>query len=267
MKHTARVASGTLTGLVAGAEWIPELTRCAEQPGPAAIEICEFQKTRFVLKRSALRGSAARRHAVRGLFGLKAPRLAEFQNLAWLRTRLFHAPRPLFAGVVTKFGLPGVQFLATEFLPESKTLGEFLAEAAPRGAVLATLAREVARLHSLGFVHRDLYPRNLLVRGTSIAFLDAWRGGAGIHSRGPTYDLACLMLYGADWLTQSEQERFFSDYLRERAGQDRPVSAPQQFAARIERDRARLRERLARRPHERRGRELPSAQWRVPLGG
>ena len=267
MKHTARIAGGKLEALVDSEKWIPELERSATETSGPELETRDLDGVRVVLKRSHLRGSAARRHGLRRIVGLRAPRLAEFENLTWLRARLFHAPKPLFAGVVSKFGVPSFQLLATEFMPQCRTLVEWLAEETQRETVLATLAREIARMHSLGFVHRDLYPRNVLVREANVAFLDAWRGGPEFNWRGPYYDLACLMLYGADWFTSAEQERFFSDYFRERAVQDRAVKIPARFAALIEINRKVLRDRLAKRPHERRDRELPSADWRVPFLG
>lgn len=265
MKHNAQVASGMLAGLVAAKEWIEPLTLCAEQLDAPAMEQRELLGKQIVIKRSHLRGKSSLRHGIRGALGFNAPRLAEFQNLNWLRKRLFLAPEPVFAGVVSRGGLPRFQFLATELLPECRNLREFLEQVADHRAALASLAREVARMHALGFVHRDLYPRNLLVHGTDIAFVDAWRGGPGLGWRGPDYDLACLMLYGSEWLTRAEQERFFADYLRERTTQDRAVKEPGRFAAAVEANRARLRSRLEKRPHERRGLELPVADWRVPL--
>jgi aminoglycoside/choline kinase family phosphotransferase len=54
----------------------------------------------------------------------------------------------------------------------------------------------VARMHDLGFIHRDLHLRNLVWRreasGPRVLFYDAWRGGARLQSRGISYDVACL---------------------------------------------------------------------------
>lgn len=266
MKHSATLSEGTLSGLVHSREWIESLESQASQADAPEIERCELRGVQLVIKRGRLRGKAARRHALRRAIGLGLPRLREFENLAWLRKRLFQAPRPVFAGVVSRRGVPHFQFLATEYLGESRSLDKFLTEERDRSEILLVLARETARMHSLGFVHRDLYPRNLLVRGSTIAFLDAWRGGPGFGWRGPDHDLACLMLYGSEWLTQAEQERFFQDYFAQREVQDRAVTDRKRFAAAIENNRARLLARLEKRPHERRGRELPSRGWRVPLG-
>jgi len=265
LRYTARIANGKLSGLVASDEWVEALETCATQTGAPDLERCEILGVELLIKRSKLHGKSARRHGLRSLFGFPAPRLAEFQNLTWLRERLFLAPRPLFAGVVSRAGVPQFQYLATEYLHGATTLHEHLVEETEHEQVLATLAREVARMHALGFVHRDLYPRNLLVRAETVTFVDAWRGGAGPGLRGPEYDLACLMLYGSEWLERQEQSRFFADYFAERVIQERAVSDPAKFALAVEGNRTRLRNRLVKRPHERRGRELPSADWQVPF--
>ncbi len=265
MKHTAQLECGTLNGIVASEKWKSVLEQYAVEPTGSELEQRELLGQQLLLKRSDLRGKAAYRHALRRMVGLAPPRLAEYRNLTWLRERLFLAPRPVFAGVLMRNGVPRTQWLATEFMPDCRTLADFLRDATERDGVLLTLARETARMHALGFVHRDFYPRNLLVQGTRIAIVDAWRGGPGFGWRGPSYDLACLMLHGSDWFTRAEQARFFHSYFEARTEQDRPVAHPRRFAAAIEGQRARLLERLVRRPHERRGLATPAPEWRVPL--
>ena len=225
---------------------------------------------RVWFKGGQLRGKAARRHALRRhVLRLDYPRIQELRNLEWLRARLFHAPRPVAAGVVTRNGVPRYQFLATEFVEDAISFRELLEQADDRRrlAALPLLAREFARMHALGFVHRDLYPRNLLLRHRNqheeVIFLDAWRGGAGPGWRGADHDLACFLLHGADWLSAEEQRVFLGDYFEARRAQDRPVDA-ERFLPRIARNRHRLRQRLAERPHERRGQALPSADWHWP---
>ncbi len=177
------------------------------------------------LKHSALQFRPALRHAVRSLVPwIEIPRLQEFANLAWLRERGFGAPRPLVAGVFRRSGLPAFQFLATEVVPDSQTLTE-LFERGPtelRTEALRALAIDVARLHELGFVHRDLFTRNLLMTraeaGVRIHFLDAWRGGPHFQLRGPKYDLACLMFDGERLLTGDERRLFLQTYSGERRG-------------------------------------------------
>jgi len=210
-------------------------------------------------KGSPLRGRAALRHGLRALVGLAPARLAEFSNLAWLREHDFLAVRPLLAGVRFRTGLPRYQFLFTELWPEAPTLERVLGETdagtaageeerGSRRARVEALARDLARLHRLGFVHRDLFPRNLLCPRRAdgrCVFLDAWRGGPGPGLRGPDHDLACLFLDAASLLTREEQSRLLTTYREEslRLGRALPVRWP----GRLERARARVHRREARR--------------------
>lgn len=201
-------------------------------------------------KGSPLRPRPALRHALRRSAGGEIPRLQEFANLDWLRAHGFQAARPLLAGVRTRAFLPRYQFLFTEFRPEP-TLSQWFPRAAraQRTLQLESLARDVARMHRLGFVHRDLFARNLLV-GTSApgqpcAFLDAWRGGPGRGLRGPEHDLGCLFLDGASLFEREEQSLFLTTYQEEskRLGRGQPEDWP----ARVERARAAVFRREARR--------------------
>jgi hypothetical protein len=170
------------------------------------------------LKGSPLVGRAALRHALRRtLLCCAEPRLAEFANLRWLAEHGFRAPPPHLAGVRRVGGLARYQFLVTGWI-EAPRLDEFCARASEpaRTALAVELGRSLARLHALGFVHRDLFARNLLVEtgstGLSIVFLDAWRGGPGRGLRGPIHDLACLMLDGARLFSAGEQRLLLGTY-------------------------------------------------------
>ncbi len=151
---------------------------------------------RGYLKASGLRGKARVRHAVRELV-LRRPhsRLAEHENLEWLRRHGFRAPRPLAAGVVRRFGIVGYQFLLTEEVRDARTLVQIREEGGGlEHAVLPSIAHEVARMHGLGFVHRNLFARNILITTDGkIWFLDVWRGGARFQLRGAAYDVACFL--------------------------------------------------------------------------
>ena len=71
-------------------------------------------------------------------------------------------------------------------------------------------------MHALGFTHRDLYPRNLIVQaqGHSAQFfmLDAWRGGPRLGLRGPEYDLACFLLFAPLLLEPGQVAAFLDSY-------------------------------------------------------
>lgn len=220
-------------------------------------------------KGSAYRGKARWRHALRGaLLRAAAPRLAEHANLTWLRAHGFGAPEPLAAGLFARGPLPGYQFLVTRHVPDAVTLRERLADDSDRAArerLVDALAREIARMHELGFRHRDLFPRNVLVGGTAerpeLVFLDAWRGGPGPGLRSYDHDLACLLLHGVARLSPAEQARLLGRYLRGRG-----VTEPgreERFLTRVRRARARL----VRRWHRTGGRpdlEPPPAEWTPP---
>lgn len=183
-------------------------------------------------KGSRLRTRPALRHALRAWTGLAdIPRLQEFDNLVWLRRHGFAAPRPLAAGVHRTGGLPRYQFLVTEFLAGHPTLQEWLCSerSGRRLALLDALAVDLARLHALGFVHRDLFLRNLLVAPDAQAprpiFLDAWRGGPRPGWRGPLHDLACLFLDAPGVLDAAEQVRLLTGYRDARRQAGRPLPA------------------------------------------
>lgn len=214
------------------------------------------------VKGSPLAPRTALRHGLaRLLLARPEPRLAEFTNLAWLRAHDFAAPRPRLAGVWRRAGLARYQFLATEAVP-APPLEEFLAAAgAPaREAALTRLAEELARLHALGFTHRDLFARNLLVlageAGPEPVFLDAWRGGPGPDLRGPLHDLGCLMLDGATLFRPAEQALLLARYAARRGELGRPTGPD--FPSRVARTRARL---VAR---ERRRHPALAPEWNFP---
>jgi tRNA A-37 threonylcarbamoyl transferase component Bud32 len=194
------------------------------------------------------------------LYGLRArlPRVREYYNLCWLVERLFQTPLPLAAGALVTRGLPAYQFLLTQEVPDAETLEAFLQhrDRADRITVLDEIARETARMHALGFIHHDLYPRNLLVahhenerreNARRVFFLDAWAGGPAPQARGPAYDLGCFLLRADETLEHQEVERFLDLYAAERAAQDRPVNRTQ-----LELGAKRARARLARKALRRR---------------
>ncbi len=216
------------------------------------------------IKGSPLRGAASLRHSLRRhLLRSAVPRLREYHNLIWLRKRLFRAAEPVCAGALHVRGAVRYQFLATTLVAPASALPAVLAQAAPeeRTELVDELAGEIARLHALFFVHRDLFPRNLLVTPRSddgadarrLVFLDAWRGGPFQRLRGPDYDLACLMLEGASLFTPFEQRRIFERYLAERARQGRPARADE-LLARTARAREKLLDAVEREP----------GRWRLP---
>ena len=232
----------------------------------SGMEQIEFAGRAVWFKRSGFRGKAQARWALKRACGAKLPRVAEYYNHSWLTERLFETPLPLAAGELLSRGLPIREFLISAHVPDAITLEEFLGQraAGDRECVLDELARETARMHALGFVHHDLYSRNILVRRTGnprrLVFLDAWAGGPPPQWRGAAYDMACLFLHAdTEWIG-AEVSRFVARYALERAAQSRPVD-PQRLMTSARRARNRLIARLQKRPAERRGRALPGVDF------
>lgn len=195
---------------------------------------------RVYWKGSALFGKARVRYACkRALLLQPLPRVREFANLRWLRRHLFQAPRPIAAGVFWRGGLPVHQFLATEEVPDAVDLGRFFdthpaarddrPAAELRAAVLDELACEVARMHSLGFLHHDLFLRNVLVVAarphSRVWFVDAWAGGPRPNLRAAAYDIDCFLRDARSHTTSAEAELFVAAYRAELAALAVPARA------------------------------------------
>lgn len=228
-----------------------ELARAARE-GRELGELRQLEGLGVYLKGSALRGRASVRHGVRRVVLRRpAPRLCEFANLRWLRSRRFLAPEPIAAGVLYESRLPRYQFLVTREVEGAVGIVEHLqqSDAAERVARFRELGMEVARMHAEGFVHRDLFTRNLLVRAAEgtrrVVFLDAWRGGARRQLRGPAYDLGCVLLDFERVWTEEEREGFWRSYLEGRETAGSPADRGRlQRAAERERERRRRRRRV-----------------------
>lgn len=192
-----------------------ELALAAWAEAPRHGRFVEFAGGRAYFKLSALAGKTRVRYALkRRLLRAPLPRIAEFANLAWLRKHEFGAPEPLAAGAFWQRGLPRFQFLLTREVAGVRTLAEFLADETRldvRARVLDELARTVARMHSLRFLHHDLFPRNVLV-SDGIWFLDCWAGGPPPQARGLAYDLDCLMRNPEGTLSTAEIDRILEVY-------------------------------------------------------
>jgi hypothetical protein len=226
---------------------------------------------RLWLKGDHLPGHARLRHTLRRGVGMRAPRERELVNLEWLRKRLFRAPKPLAAGVLLRGGLVQYQFLALALLPPHRALDDEL-EQSPRerrAERLDELAREVARMHALHFVHRDLHLRNVLVETgppTSgdqrrLILIDTARGGIALPRRGIDHDLGCLFLDAAGALALEEQRRFVELYVAERARQGSAVELPGLLQAADSRRREML-ARIEREPGRWRRQAPPVREWR-----
>jgi tRNA A-37 threonylcarbamoyl transferase component Bud32 len=200
-----------------------------------------FAGLRAVLRWDVLEKSAPFASAWRSMIGLGSiPRVREYTNLVWLAERLFQTPRPLAAGVSTSGSVPGFQFIVCEEIEGAVSLDAFLrasgrAEDAPpapapqRSGVLTELAREVARMHALRFVHGDLTTAHVLVGPAScssrIHFSDPSRGGPRLSTRGALGDMAQLIECVHGTLTEPEIRGLLATYVEERRAQGRAIDA------------------------------------------
>ncbi len=257
----ASTAAGRLELLLASADFLDAARELAAERGVNRTRHAErirFMDREAWLKAGALSGRARVRHGLMHCaLRTPPPRVREAQNLEWLAARSFQVPRPLAAGWLGG-AFPSWQFLVTEFV-EATALDPVLRASAPaaRAALLGELARETARMHAQGFVHRDLFWRNVLVTPATstrrLVFIDAWRGGKRLQWRGPAYDLACLFLEGPSLLGADEIHAWLASYAAERQLQGNSIRANQLWSA----------ANAARRALLERARAEPG-RWRVP---
>jgi hypothetical protein len=93
------------------------------------------------------------------------PRIKEFHNLNWLRQHGYGAARPLVGGIIKTDKCRCYQFLIVEYITGTKNLDDALLElpSVKRLALLQALAHQIRSLHQAGFIHHDLFPRNILI--------------------------------------------------------------------------------------------------------
>lgn len=139
-----------------------------------------------------------------------APEVREFRALVWLREQKLPAVEPVAAASWTV----GRRLRAHALLVRWEEGAVDLAHAASDGAhpmatdptfarrVAAALGTVVGRMHALGFHHRDLFPRNVLLAPGPAAdpphllLLDCRRGGVGGWRRRRRYDLQTILADG-----------------------------------------------------------------------
>ena len=125
----------------------------------------------------------------RGTFYGMAPEVKEFKNLEFLRDKLVPAVRPIAATSVTKGVCLVAHALLTEHIVDAVDLATRLStpgdpvrdDPLVRRRTAELRGRNVHRMHSEAFCHRDLFARNVLVRVTegdvALWFCDCRRGG------------------------------------------------------------------------------------------
>jgi hypothetical protein len=237
--------------------------------------------TQAWLKAATLSPSGARRHGRARLVGRMAPHVRERAHLGWLEARLFRAPRPLFAATLTRGAQLVYQVLATAPVADAVPFDEANAVAlddtdsgAWRSAALAReLGGELARMHALGFLHGDVYPRNVLVAPPEfgattdrrLVWVDCWAGGTSHGDRSINRplarDLGTWFATAATAWRAEEAAACFGAYFDARRANGRPVRAPARFLARVALERRRELRRLEREPKRLRGAPFPLAGW------
>ncbi len=186
----------------------------------------------------------------RGLFRRLPPEPPEARGLALLQAAEVPCARVAFTGRDPRLGC----LTATFDLAPAQPLDELLAagafEAARLETLLDTLADLVARLHSAGLHHRDLYLNHVYADAASgrLTLIDAervarHRGSLGRHER---KDLAALEASGPPgWWTEARRARFLTRYL---AACALPVGALGRLTTRVLAKAARIRAHLPRTP-------------------
>lgn len=168
----------------------------------------------------------------RGLFFGASRARTEYRNLQRMRQMGILAVRPVAWGERRVAHFLRSSFLITEAVPDAISLAAFVqtfarhandrAGVRVRHELLRGLAKEIRRMHDAGFVHRDLFWRNVLVRMLGperfeFCFLDA---SVGRHIRVARWrqekivqDLAALSVLAPDFCSRADQLRFIREYL------------------------------------------------------
>lgn len=176
------------------------------------------------------------RHRLRAMFRgtlFKASRArSEYRTLRLMRQLGIQAVRPVAYGERRTFHFLRSCFLITEAVPDAMALSIFIQTfGRHRGSskavrlrreILLSLARQVRHMHKAGFVHRDLFWRNVLIRSMpgdrfEFYFLDA---SVGKRIRIPqrrqdniVRDIAAMGAVAPNFCSRADQLRFLLEYL------------------------------------------------------
>jgi tRNA A-37 threonylcarbamoyl transferase component Bud32 len=160
---------------------------------------------RFHVKRYRYDGWGASKGLLgRGTLWGTAPEVAEFKALQGLREHGISAVRPVAAASEARGGRLVAHALVTEHVPGAVDLAKRLAtpgdpvreDRAVRRRTAELLGRLLHRMHAEGFVHRDCFARNVLVRvdedDVRLWLCDCRRGGPPSWRSGTWHDVAAL---------------------------------------------------------------------------
>lgn len=149
-------------------------------------------------------------------------RLVEYRNLERLRAAGLLAPRPSVFAEERRFGVMTAHLLLIERIPGAVDLQALLAGGGvPPDRLVELLwaaGDTVGRMHAAGFIHRDLFTRNLLVTGVPgrdarIWLIDCRKGTWsrwGLYRE--DYDLGCFDVWAATCLRTDARTAFFAAY-------------------------------------------------------
>ncbi len=168
----------------------------------------------------------------RGTFFKASRARNEYRTLLLMRQLGIHAVRPIAFGERRVAHFLRSCFLITEAVPDAMSLSSFIRAFSHRchgpkairvrREILTSLARQIRRMHESGFVHRDLFWRNVLIRSLpdglfEFHFLDAsvgkrirmqqWRQDSIVR------DIAAMGVLAPEFCTKAEQLRFLQAYL------------------------------------------------------
>lgn len=175
-------------------------------------------------------------HRLRGMFRgtfLRASRArSEFRALSLMRQLGIQAVRPIAFGERRIAYFLRSCFLITEAVPDAMPLSWFIKTFSDhkgsaraleaRRDILTMLARQVHHMHNAGFVHRDLFWRNVLLRllpdnRFEFYFLDASVGKRirMVQRRQDSIvrDIAAMGALAPDFCSKADQLRFLLAYL------------------------------------------------------
>ncbi len=193
---------------------------------PAAVSSIYIKRYHYPRWRQRLRG------AFRGTFFKASRARTEYRTLRLMRQLGIQAVRPIACGERRIGHFLRSCFLVTEAVPDAMPLSSFIRTFSRhrdgpvgrrvRRQVLGRLAMQIRHMHASGFVHCDLFWRNVLIRSLpegrfEFYFLDAsvgkrirmqqWRQDSIVR------DIAALGVLAPEFCSKADQLRFLRGYL------------------------------------------------------
>ncbi len=188
----------------------------------SAMKVVDIGSERVFLKVFDYRKSHKRwRYAFR-----KSHCLREFANFEFLGSLGVSCPYPLATGESRNWLRPLVSCLVTRELGDYRVLSDLLEGRQLDGRQLQVIAEvlseQVAKMHGVGYIDRDLKFRNILIRlgdQLDVAHVDCAQGRrrqGSSFARGVVHDLSTLDKHAPQFLTPFQRLRFLVCYCRRR---------------------------------------------------